>query len=105
MSNKASKKTSKSTPVTSEPALPEAEETPPAEEVATVGGTVPVESAESAHGTESVAEENKRQFRAALDRKKGNAGTTSASHSDTGGGPHASAGGPTHRMFRRKAGG
>lgn len=47
----------------------------------------------------------KRKYREAMARKHGSTGASQKGHGDSGNaGPHSS-GGPTQRMFRRKAGG
>lgn len=65
---------------------------------------------EEAEASEKVSastpdEDMKRKFREAMERKNRPAGAEKSTHGDKGPAGHASSGGPTQRMFRRKAGG
>lgn len=70
----------------------------------------PAPEAEATSDVEAAPEESeqddlKRKYREAMARKHGSTGAAQKGHGDSGSaGPHSS-GGPTQRMFRRKAGG
>jgi hypothetical protein len=53
----------------------------------------------------SPEDEMKRRFREAMERKNPAAGAEKTGHGSKGPAGHAATGGPTQRMFRRKAGG
>lgn len=80
-------------------AAPTPEVTPPSD------AALPLKAAPPSEAAASPDEEMKRKFREAMERKNPASGSEKTTHGDKGPAGHASAGGPTQRMFRRKAGG